>query len=130
MMDNLTEIRPGRRINLSVYKSNPLHSTIFMIHGLGGSGRQWREQIKHLKNRYTLIVPDLLGQGQSEKPQTNQGLYGFEELSLDLQALFEEYAGDTNYVFGHSYGGVFATFLARTQPTRVHKLALISPLNC
>lgn len=130
-MDTLIEIRPGRRISLSIYKSNPLHSTIFMIHGLGGRGYQWREQVRHLKNRYTLVVPDLLGQGGSERPESkNENVYGFEALSLDLQALFEKYATDTNYVFGHSYGGVLATFLAEAHPTRIQKLALITPVSC
>ena len=129
-MSTLVEIRPGRRINLSIYKSNPLHPTIFMVHGMGGRGYQWREQVRHLKDRYTLVVPDLLGQGESEKPWPGQDLYCFEELNKDIQVLFENYASAQNYVFGHSYGGALATFLAKEKPNQIQKLILITPVSC
>ena len=131
-MGSMTEIRPGRRINLSVYKNNPLKPTLFMIHGMGGRGYQWRSQIQYLKDTYNLIVPDLLGQGDSEKPRPEHQVnpYSFEELKKDIQALFDSYAGDKNYVFGHSYGGAFAVSLAKENKTRVQKLVLITPVSC
>ncbi len=130
-METRVEIRPGRRMKLVVHQGNPQAPTVFMIHGMGGRGQQWREQVKHLKGRYTLIVPDLLGQGDSEKPKPGKAnLYRFEELSKDIQLLFDRYSGERNYVFGHSYGGTFATFLAQNNPAKIHKLVLITPVSC
>ncbi len=129
-MNTEVEIRPGRRIHLAIYKSDPLQPTIFMIHGLGGRGEQWREQVKHLKNRYNLIVPDLLGQGASAQPWPGPALYSCEELNKDIQVLFENYASDKNYIFGHSYGGALATLLAQTKQARIQKLVLITPVTC
>lgn len=127
----ILEIRPGRRIQISIYKTEPTNPTIFLIHGLGGRGYQWREQIKHLQQQYNLIVPDLLGQGNSEKPlpQTND-IYSFPELNKDVQAIFEYFAGEKNFVFGHSYGGALSVFLAYNNPKKIQKLVLISPVVC
>lgn len=125
------EIRPGRWLTLTIYQDNPLCPTIFMLHGLGGRGDQWREQIKHLQKNYNLIVPDLLGQGDSDKPrpaQTNP--YGFEELSQDIQAIFERYSSDKNYVLGHSYGGAFAVWLTQRNQQKIQRLVLIAPVSC
>lgn len=130
-MDTWVEIRPGRRMKLAVYPANVQAPTIFMIHGMGGRGYQWREQVNYLKDRYTLIVPDLLGQGDSEKPSPGKtNLYRFEELRKDLQLLFDRYAGEQNFVFGHSYGGALATFLAKDKLAKVRKLVLITPVSC
>jgi pimeloyl-ACP methyl ester carboxylesterase len=130
-MEALTEIRPGRRIKLSIYKTNPEFPTIFMIHGMGGRGYQWREQVEHLKDRYNLIVPDLLGQGESEKPEPKHtNLYSFSELAKDLQVLFETHKGAQNYLCGHSYGGPLAVALARANAQKIQKLVLITPVSC
>jgi pimeloyl-ACP methyl ester carboxylesterase len=130
-MDTMIEIRPGRRIKLSVDKGEPGKPTIFMIHGLGGRGYQWREQVKYFKNKYTLIVPDLLGHGASEKPRPDHdNPYSFQALSQDIQALFDKFAGAQNYVFGHSYGGAFASHLSANNQSKIQKLVLVTPVSC
>jgi pimeloyl-ACP methyl ester carboxylesterase len=130
-MDNLLEIRPGRRINLFIHENTTDKPTLFCIHGLGGRGAQWREQIPLLKDRYRLIIPDLLGHGQSEKPHLDDGNpYTFLEFSEDLQALFTDYAGTQNIIMGHSYGGALAANLAWCNQTRIHNLILLAPMSC
>lgn len=127
----MLEIRPGRRIQVSIHESTSSNPTIFLIHGLGGRGYQWREQVKHLQNKYRLIVPDLLGQGSSEKPlPQGNAPYSFTELHQDVQAIFERFAGEQNIVFGHSYGGAMSTFLAYNNPKKIQKLVLVSPVSC
>lgn len=127
----MLEIRPGRRLQIAVHESSVNHPTIFFVHGLGGRGYQWRQQIWHLRGQYNLIVPDLLGQGESERPQPeNNETYSFKALSEDLQVIFERFKGKQNFVFGHSYGGALSSFLAWKNPQTVEKLVLISPVNC
>jgi pimeloyl-ACP methyl ester carboxylesterase len=130
-MDKLIEIRPGRRIRLLIHENLPGAPTIFCIQGLGGRGDQWREQIPLLQNQYRLVIPDLLGHGQSEKPHSSDSNpYTFAEYSLDLQSLFENYAGEKNIVMGHSYGGALAANLTMQNQVRINKLILISPMSC
>lgn len=127
----MIEIRTGRRINVAVYPGDPKQPVLFMFHGMGGRGDQWREQVKYFQNKYTLVVPDLLGQGESDKPEPSKGNpYTFAELYQDTQAIFDRYAGDNNIVCGHSYGGAFASYLAWNNPSRIQKLILITPVAC
>jgi abhydrolase domain-containing protein 8 len=125
------EIRKGRILALDIYKTDPSKPTLFFIHGLGGRADQWREQIKIFKDKYTLIVPNLLGHGSSKKPLpifTNP--YGFHELNQDMMSLFNEYKYKNNIILGHSYGGVLATSLVNRYPNEINKLVLFNPIPC
>jgi len=130
-MDSKTQIRPGRTIHLTIHENPNSDMTAFLIHGLGGRGDQWREQVKLLKKHYTLVIPDLLGHGKSEKPYSNLvNPYGFSELDQDLQAIFNHYSSDRNIIIGHSYGGALATSLTLDHQDKIKKLVLISPTPC
>ncbi|MES2218672.1 MAG: alpha/beta hydrolase [Pseudomonadota bacterium] len=129
---NLTlEVRPGRLINVAVYEHPNSSTTVFMIHGMGGRGAQWREQINALQSQYTLIVPDLLGHGASTKPKPGSNdPYNFLEFYQDLKIILDKYAGKQNVVMGHSYGGALATYLTVLNATKINKLILIAPIPC
>jgi len=130
-MNERINLRAGREINILHYPGPADQPTLFLIHGLGGRSQQWREQIKALQNKFRLIIPDLFGHGSSDKPNPKRNNpYSFEELKNDVQAIFERYAGESNVILGHSYGGTFATFLAAQNPKRIKKLVLLSPLAC
>jgi pimeloyl-ACP methyl ester carboxylesterase len=130
-MNNLFEIRPGRRIHRIIDESTLSDPTIFLIHGMGGRAEQWRDLVPFLKNRYRLVIPDLLGHGLSEKPRPAKDTpYAFSEYSQDLQSLFEKHASSHNIIIGHSYGGALAANLAAHNQTAVNKLILIAPMSC
>lgn len=129
-MDSKIEIRPGRIINLSTYINPNSDTTVFLIHGLGGRGDQFREQLKLLKD-YTLIIPDLVGQGRSAVVTSHDNNpYAFTEIAADLEALFTKYAGKQNIVIGHSYGGSFAAYLTLNHQSQIKKLILMTPAPC
>lgn len=130
---HIMEIRPDRKLNVYVIdEAGAKKGTIFMIHGAGGRALQWREQIEFFKKDYCLVIPDLLGQGSSEKPKpnANDSIYSFSEDLNDLKFLFERFAGTKNYMIGHSRGGALAVQLALNYQTRVEKLILIAPIAC
>lgn len=131
-MENSIEIRPHRRLNVNIHLNPSSDTTIFLIHGLGGQNDQWREQIPLLQEKYTLIVPDLLGHGLSDKPTRTkkENPYSFVELEKDLEILFQKYASQHNIIIGHSYGGALATALAAVHAEQISRLILISPTPC
>lgn len=130
-MDTRIEIRPGRKINITIYHHPTSDKTAFLIHGLGGHKEQWEYQANQLKEFYSVIVPDLYGFGQSDKPSpTTYNPYTFTELSQDLTALFNRYATTENIILGHSYGGALATALAINHQDTIKRLILISPTIC
>ncbi|MDR3478066.1 MAG: alpha/beta hydrolase [Gammaproteobacteria bacterium] len=125
------EIRPGRRLHIETNTHFSHKPTAFCIHGLGGSGEQWREQVRLLDPHFNLVIPDLLGHGQSDKPKPHKtNPYSFIEFSQDLELLFEKFSTSQNIVLGHSYGGALATLLAYNHQSKVNKLILIAPGRC
>lgn len=130
-MDTRIEIHPGRELNLSIYKNPSSKGTAFLIHGLGGRADQWKEQVDILKKHYTLIIPHLLGHGQSEKPKVGlHNPYSFPKFDNDLHAIFNRFQTEQNIVLGHSYGGALATSLAMDNQNKINHLILIDPLPC
>ena len=93
-MDTKIEVRPGRLMNLDIRKNPASDTTIFFIHGLGGRGEQWRNQIAFFQDKYSLIIPDLLGHGKSDKPKPGRNNpYDFIEFCRDLQIIFDKWKG-------------------------------------
>lgn len=130
-MDNMIEVRPGRRINLDIYPNPRTNDTAFLIHGLGGHSKQWRKQVDLLNQKYTLIMPDLLGHGKSDKPNpVHANPYTFLELDKDLQAIFTKFSSEKNIVIGHSYGGALAASLTLDHQDKINKLILLAPTPC
>jgi pimeloyl-ACP methyl ester carboxylesterase len=129
-MNNRIEIRPGRFVYIYRHWNHSSDTTLFMIHGLGGRGNQWREQLPVLKEKYSIIIPDLLGHDKSDKPKPDtSNPYSFKELNKDLQAIFKQYSTANNIIIGHSYGGALASALTINQD-KVNKLILIAPTPC
>lgn len=130
-MDQQVEIRPGRRLHLSHYAHFSSDTTLFLFHGLGGRGNQWREQIPILKEQYHLIVPDMVGHGSSPEPAAGaRNPYGFSELEQDWQVLLDRYATKHNIVIAHSYGGALGASLTLHNQQKIEKLILITPMPC
>lgn len=124
-MENLTRqvfhIRTQRFLSVQT-GGNPDGDLILMIHGAGGRGDQWRCQAPVLAEDYSLVVPDLLGHGNSAIPDRG---YTFPELAADIDEVFLRYRTGRNIVFGHSYGAALALWLAGKYPGLITKLVLI-----
>lgn len=50
---------------------------LLLIHGIGDSSDTWRPVVEQLAEHYTVIAPDLLGHGRSEKPRADYSVAGF-----------------------------------------------------
>lgn len=97
---------------------------VLMVHGLGGSWRNWLENIPYLSRRHRVVALDLPGFGTSPLPerQITIGSYGdflvgFAD-ALDLDP-------DTALV-GHSMGGFISTEAAIARPERFSSLVLVA----
>lgn len=131
-MESSIEIRPGRFININYLPHAHSDSTVFLIHGMGGRGEQWREQLPLLQRTYNIVIPDLLGNGKSHPIRSSNGTnpYSFTEYDEDIHAVFNRYASSHNIIVGHSYGGALAVSLAIDHQDMIDKLLLICPLPC
>jgi len=96
---------------------------VVLLHGIAGSSRTWDAVVPDLATRSTVIAPDRLGHGQSDKPRHDYSLSGYANLVRDLTiALGVERAT----VVGHSLGGGIAMQLAYQHPRRIERIALVA----
>ncbi|HSX32330.1 MAG TPA: alpha/beta hydrolase [Candidatus Saccharimonadales bacterium] len=101
--------------------------TVVLLHGVGASGAVWHALVKQLEAvGWRVIVPDLLGFGDSPKPQWNN--YTVHDHARHVVALLKRLRvkGKVTIV-GHSMGTLVATHIAATHPKLVSRLVLYEP---
>lgn len=96
--------------------------TIVFSHGLLWDGAMFRDQVKHLKDRYRVIIYDHRGQGRSEV--THNG-YDMDTLTEDAAALIEKLGAGPCHFAGVSMGGFVALRLALRKPHLLRSCILI-----
>ena len=57
---------------------------LLLLHGLGCDHTTWEPVIDSLAKRYTVIAPDLLGHGRSDKPRADYSVGGYANGMRDL----------------------------------------------
>jgi len=96
---------------------------IVLVHGMARSSATWQYAMPALAEHFTVIAPDLLGHGESDKPRGDYSLGAFASGVRDLLlALGHERAT----VVGHSLGGGVAMQFAYQFPEHCERLALVS----
>ena len=94
-----------------------------LLHGYAGAIWNWEHQIEPLGQRFTLFIPDVIGQGLSDKPRVAYAPAFY----LDwLRGFLDAVGIGRATVVGHSMGGGLALGLAMTHADRVDRLVLIS----
>jgi pimeloyl-ACP methyl ester carboxylesterase len=97
---------------------------LLLIHGLGCDSSTWLPVMARLARRYTVIAPDLLGHGASDKPRADYTLGSYANAMRDLLTLL---GIDRATVVGHSFGGGVAMQFAYQFPERTERMLMIAP---
>ncbi len=95
---------------------------ILLIHGIGDSSDTWRPVVDQLAKHHTVIAPDLLGHGRSEKPRADYSIAAYANGMRDLLSVLDV---DRVTVVGHSLGGGVAAQFAYQFPDRCERLVLV-----
>ena len=96
--------------------------TLLLLHGVGCDSGTWLPLMPELVDRFTVIAPDLLGHGDSDKPRGDYSLGGYANGMRDLLTLL---GVDRATVVGHSFGGGIAMQFAYQFPERTERVVLI-----
>ena len=96
--------------------------------GISGAGSVWEDVFPLLARNLRVIVPDLPGFGESEKPSPARYAYGLEAFVESLVDLVATLGVGRVSVCGHSMGGAVALMLAAHHPDLVEKLILVDPI--
>ena len=96
---------------------------VLLIHGIGNSLDTWERQIADLSRDHTVIAPDLLGHGRSDRPRADYSIAAYANAMRDLLSVL---GVERATVVGHSLGGGVATQFAYQFPERCERLVLVS----
>ncbi len=97
--------------HVQVIGSGPV---VLLLHGAGGATHSWRRLAPLLAEDYTLVMPDLPGQGFSRLG--NRMRCGLEPMAEDLSALLADQNWAPEAIIGHSAGAALALRLAEILP--------------
>jgi cis-3-alkyl-4-acyloxetan-2-one decarboxylase len=99
---------------------------IIFLHGLASSSANWEPIIPLLRDKYRCITIDLVGFGDSPKPDWYR--YTMEEHIRDINKTIKHLRIQRPFILvGHSLGSLLATRYARLNPRDVSRLVLLSP---
>ena len=96
---------------------------VLLVHGLAGSASTWDDLVARLDGGVTVVAPDLLGHGRSDKPRHD---YSLGSHAGTLRDLLVALGIERATVVGHSLGGGVAMQLAYQHPERCERLVLVS----
>lgn len=105
-----------------VYRTAGNGPVLLLVHGMAGSSVTWRHVMPALAERFTVLAPDLLGQGQSDKPR---GDYSLGAHANTLRDLMDALGHERATVVGQSLGGGVALQFAYQFPERCERLVLV-----
>jgi pimeloyl-ACP methyl ester carboxylesterase len=105
------------------YRTAGQGPVLLLIHGMAGSSETWRHVMPALAERFTVVAPDLLGQGQSDKPR---GDYSLGAYANTLRDLMDALGHERATVIGQSLGGGVALQFAYQFTERTERLVLVN----
>jgi pimeloyl-ACP methyl ester carboxylesterase len=96
---------------------------LLLLHGLGCDHTTWTPVISRLARHFTVVAPDLLGHGLSDKPRADYSVGGYANGVRDLLTVL---GIDRVTVVGHSFGGGVAMQFAYQFPERTERMMLVA----
>jgi pimeloyl-ACP methyl ester carboxylesterase len=120
----------GHRLHAQTFgdlTADPTGAPLVLVHGFLLSGHTyllpWARA--ELAPKRSLILPDSLGYGFSERVTNPGEHYTLESYARDLAGILDALGIDKVDLAGHSWGGVLVTQFARDYPQRVRRLVII-----
>ena len=100
---------------------------LLLLHGYPQTGYIWHKIAPQLARDFTVIIADLRGYGDSDKPPTSadHAVYSKRAMATDMISVMAALGHQRFFVAGHDRGGRVAHRLARDYPEAVEKLAVL-----
>ena len=99
---------------------------LILLHGFPEFWYSWRHQIPALAEHFKVVVPDLRGYNDSDKPQ-GVANYQIDVLTADVMALIRSFGQEQAIIIGHDWGGGIAWAFAADYPQATERLVV---MNC
>jgi hypothetical protein len=101
------ERRPANGIVLNVcYDAapTPTRPPLLLLHGFPQTHAMWHKVAERLSRSFTLVMPDLRGYGDSDKPEgpPDHSAYSKRTMALDVLTLMRGFGFEQFFVCGHA----------------------------
>ena len=122
--------RPAMRFKHATLRANGIRQhyvdagdgpPVILLHGFPETWYAWRKQIPVLGEKYRLIVPDLRGYGDTDKPDRG---YDKRTMAEDIRALMLALGIKRAPILGHDRGARVATRFAKDHPEMIERLGV------
>lgn len=100
---------------------------VIAVHSSGMSSRQFKRLAAELARTHRVVLPDLLGYGESPPVPTSERFHHAMDL-LALERLIDHVESPVHLV-GHSYGGFLSLLAALHRPGKIRSMALYEPVS-
>ncbi len=100
---------------------------LLLLHGFPQTHVMWHKVAPKLAQHFTLVIPDLRGYGDSDKPggPPDHSAYSKRAMALDVIELMRGLGFESFFVCGHDRGARVAHRLALDHPRAVRRLMLL-----
>ena len=134
MTERTRNLRPVREVTSPSLEFRTIHGykrafriagsgpAILLIHGIGDNSTTWAGIHAKLAQRFTVVAPDLLGHGKSDKPRADYSAAAYANGMRDLLSVLDI---ERVTIIGHSLGGGVAMQFAYQFPHLVDRLILV-----
>ncbi len=112
------KIIPTNNINISTVIEGD-GEPVICVHGWPESWYSWRHQINPLVEAgYKVIVPDVRGYGNSDKPAKVSD-YSMKELTNDIIGILDHIGEERAHIVGHDWGAPISWYTSLLHPERI-----------
>lgn len=116
----------GVRLNVAVGGSG---SPVVLLHGFPQTHLMWREVARDLAENHTVIVPDLRGYGESDKPEASSPeSYSKRTMANDVVRVVEGLGHRRFALVGHDRGALVAVRAGLDHPESITQLGILDVL--
>jgi haloacetate dehalogenase len=116
----------GVRLNVAVAGSGP---AVVLLHGFPQTHLMWRSVAPALAADHTVVVPDLRGYGQSDKPEdTGPDMYSKRSMARDVVTVMHGLGHDRFAIVGHDRGALVAVRAGLDHPAAITHLGILDVL--
>ena len=114
---------------LCVYHNDlvPGRKTLFFIHRLRGSAKNWQAQFRRFSQGYNIVAYDLMGHGQSASPKKTSD-YTITESLADAYSIIRYFELENITIVACGYGVLIGLLLSERYANLVNKQLLINPV--
>lgn len=117
-------VSTGIEIAYRTYGAGP---PLLLLHGYPQNHRMWHKVAPSLAEKFTLVISDLRGYGDSDKPETDvdHAPYSFRAMAEDQASLMATLGHQDFFVAGHDRGARVVHRMCLDHPERIRRAAVL-----